>query len=74
MKAHHMPQEFSTMPFKSEAQKRYLFSQKPEVAKEFEKHTPKKAYKKLPDHVNKATTKEEHMKNVSLQYMRSRSK
>jgi hypothetical protein len=29
------------MPFKSDAQRRYLFSQKPEIAKEFAAHTPK---------------------------------
>jgi hypothetical protein len=29
------------MPFKSDAQRRYLYSQEPEVAKEFAKHTPK---------------------------------
>jgi len=29
------------MPFKSQAQRAYLYSQKPEIAKEFEAHTPK---------------------------------
>ncbi|QDP62952.1 MAG: hypothetical protein Unbinned5081contig1002_57 [Prokaryotic dsDNA virus sp.] len=29
------------MPFKSEKQRRYLYSQKPSVAKEFESKTPK---------------------------------
>lgn len=37
------------MPFKSEAQRRFLYSQHPEVAKIFAEHTPKG--KKLPDHV-----------------------
>ena len=37
------------MPFKSQAQRRYLYSQHPEVAKEFEKATPEG--KKLPPHV-----------------------
>lgn len=37
------------MPFKSEAQRRYLWSQEPEVAKRFAKETPKNA--KLPMHV-----------------------
>lgn len=37
------------MPFKSEAQRRYLWAKEPEVAKEFAKETPKGA--KLPMHV-----------------------
>lgn len=39
------------MPFKSEAQRKFLFSQKPEIAKEFAAHTPKG--KKLPARVKK---------------------
>lgn len=39
------------MPFVSEAQRKYLFAKKPEVAKEFASHTPKGA--KLPQHVKK---------------------
>lgn len=35
------------MPFKSEAQRKYLFANEPEVAEEFAKHTPKG--KKLPE-------------------------
>jgi hypothetical protein len=37
------------MPFRSEAQRRFLYSQHPEVAKIFAEHTPKD--KKLPEHV-----------------------
>ncbi len=37
------------MPFKSNAQRRYLWSQKPELAHEFASETPKGL--KLPDHV-----------------------
>lgn len=37
------------MPFKSQAQRKYLFANNPKVAKEFAKHTPKGA--KLPEHV-----------------------
>ena len=36
--------------FKSKAQQKYLFSKKPEIAEEFAEHTPKSAYKKLPEH------------------------
>ena len=36
------------MPFKSKAQKGYLYANEPEVAKEFAKATTKKAAKKLP--------------------------
>jgi len=39
------------MPFKSEAQRGYLFVHHPEIAKEFAKATPKG--KKLPYHVKK---------------------
>ena len=41
------------MPFKSVAQQKFLFSQKPEVAEEFAEHTPKSAYKNMPEHVSK---------------------
>jgi hypothetical protein len=34
------------MPFKSKAQKGWMYSNKPELAKEFQEHTPKG--KKLP--------------------------
>ena len=40
------------MPFRSEAQRRYLWANHPEVAREFAEHTPKG--KKLPDHIKKA--------------------
>lgn len=39
------------MPFKSEAQRRYLFAKEPEVAKRWAKKTPKNA--KLPERVSK---------------------
>lgn len=39
------------MPFKSQAQRKFLFSQKPEIAKEFAEHTEKG--KKLPKKVKK---------------------
>jgi len=39
------------MPFKSEAQRRFMFAKHPEIAKEFAKMTPKG--KKLPEHVAK---------------------
>jgi len=39
------------MPFKSEAQRKYLFAKKPKVAKEFAKKTPKG--KQLPKKVKK---------------------
>ena len=41
------------MPFKSRSQQAYLFAKKPEIAEEFAEHTPKSAYKKLPEHVSK---------------------
>jgi len=39
------------VPFKSQAQRKYLYSQHPEIAKEFASHTPKG--KKLPKRVKK---------------------
>jgi hypothetical protein len=39
------------MPFRSQAQRRYLYAKHPEVAKEFEAATPKG--KKLPERVKK---------------------
>jgi hypothetical protein len=39
------------MPFKSQAQRGYMYSQHPKLAKEFEAATPKG--KKLPKHVKK---------------------
>lgn len=43
------------MPFKSKSQMRFLFSQKPEIAKEFESKT--KNFKKLPIKIKKKTGK-----------------
>lgn len=42
-------------PFKSEAQRRYLYKNKPEMAKEWEAHTPKD--KKLPKRVRRPRNK-----------------
>lgn len=41
------------MPFRSRKQQKFLFSQKPEVAKEFSDHTPKSAYTNMTENVNK---------------------
>ena len=43
------------MPFKSKAQRRFLYSQHPEVAEKFEEHTPKD--KKIPEKVKRKTKK-----------------
>lgn len=40
-------------PFKSQAQRKFLYSQKPEIAKEFAEHTSKQKMKKLPKKVKK---------------------
>lgn len=40
------------MPFKSKAQRRYMYSQHPEMAKRWEEHTSKG--KQLPDHVKES--------------------
>lgn len=41
------------MPMKSQAQRRYLWAKHPDVAKKFEKETPKG--KKLPKRINNET-------------------
>jgi hypothetical protein len=51
------------MPFKSKKQQKFLFSQKPEIAKEFAEHTSKAQYKKLPTRV-KAKAKPKAKKHV----------
>lgn len=43
------------MPFKSKAQRGYMWKFHPEIAKEFQAHTPKGA--KLPARVNKKSSK-----------------
>ncbi len=43
------------MPFVSKQQRKFLYSQKPEIAKEFAEHTPKG--KKLPKKVKKEKKK-----------------
>lgn len=43
------------MPFKSNAQRKYLFAKHPEIAKEFAVATPNG--KKLPEHVKKKAKK-----------------
>jgi hypothetical protein len=40
------------MPFQSKAQRKWMYANKPELAKEFEKHTPRDT--KLPKKVSKA--------------------
>jgi hypothetical protein len=44
------------MPFKSEKQRKYMWANKPEIAREFEEKTPKG--KKLPTKVKKTKDKE----------------
>jgi len=40
------------MPFKSQKQRAWMYANKPEMAKEWETHTPKGI--KLPDHIKEA--------------------
>ncbi len=39
------------MPFKSKAQRGYMFKHMPKLAKEFAEKTPKEKYDELPEHV-----------------------
>jgi len=45
------------MPFKSEAQRRFMYARHPKIAKKWEKHTPKG--KKLPKKIKKEKTAKE---------------
>lgn len=55
------------MPFRSRAQQKFLFAREPEVAEEFAEHTPKSAYKSLPEHVSKDKN---HLKTLSKKHRR----
>ncbi len=48
------------MPFKSRAQQRWMFSQKPEMAREWAKETPR--IDALPEHVKKKKKKKKNNK------------
>lgn len=48
------------MPFKSEAQRRFMYANHPEIAAEFEDKTPKG--KKLPKHVKKKATENQEFR------------
>lgn len=50
------------MPFKSEAQRRFMYAKHPEIAKEFSEKTPKG--KKLPEHVSKKKRKYDSATNT----------
>ncbi len=48
------------MPFKSEAQRRFMFSKHPEMAKEWEKDTPKDA--ELPERIHPEKNVKDYIK------------
>lgn len=51
------------MPFKSQSQRQYMYSQKPDMAAKWEKETPKN--KPLPEKTKKKTNKESKKKGKS---------
>jgi hypothetical protein len=51
------------MPFRSEAQRRFLFAKHPSVAKEFAAHTPHG--KDLPEHVSDEEKKKSYLSALS---------
>jgi hypothetical protein len=53
------------MPFKSEAQRRFMYAKHPEIAKEFEEKTPQ--HEVLPEHV-KRKVKRRALKKISQSY------
>ena len=54
------------MPFKSKAQRGYLFATNPALAKKFSKETPKG--KKLPAHANKVTARKTALSRMAGGY------
>lgn len=56
------------MPFKSEAQRRWMYANKPEMAKKWEKHTPKG--KKLPEKVKGGADESQHTCKYCKQKMK----
>ena len=50
------------MPFVSKSQQRFLFAREPEVAEKFAEHTPKSAYKRLPEHIRDKNRLKEYSK------------
>lgn len=54
------------MPFKSQAQRAFMYAKHPEIAKKWEKHTPKG--KKLPKKVKKKKTKKKKTRRESLEH------
>jgi len=57
------------MPFASKAQQAYLFAKEPKIAEKFAEHTPKSAYKELPE---KAKDKN-RLKEISKKHRRKRN-
>lgn len=51
-------------PFRSEAQRKYLFANKPELAREFEAKTPENA--QLPEHVEKPKARKKSHKPKAI--------
>ena len=60
------------MPFKSQAQRRYMFATHPKIAKEFEAATPKGA--KLPKRVTKKKLLTKNKKLIKYKSISKRSK
>lgn len=58
------------MPFKSDAQRKFMHAKHPEIAKRWEKHTPEGA--KLPEHVGQPS--DSKMRRAALKAMTNRSK
>lgn len=58
------------MPFRSRKQQAFLFSQKPEIAEEFAEHTPKSAYKNMPEYASKDKN---GLKSYNKKYRRSQN-
>lgn len=58
------------MPFKSKSQARYLFSQKPKIAKEFASHT--KSIKALPNKVKSGKVTTRQAKRMPLNKLESK--
>lgn len=59
------------MPFRSKSQQAFLFAKHPDIAERFAEHTPKEAYKNLPEYVK--SKDKNGLKGYTKKYRRSKN-
>jgi len=60
------------MPFKSQKQRAYLFSQHPDVAEKFAEHTSKEEEKNLPEYAENVSKDKNRLKAYTKKHGRKR--